>query len=104
MLRALLQQLRAFAAESRATVSVETVLVFPMLAWWYIGAYVFFDAYRSYAYSVRASYTVSDIVSRSRDALQPGFVDGLDGLMNRMVLTSGDPVLRISGVVARNIN
>lgn len=93
------QALRDFIFENRATISVETVLVFPMLAWWYIGAYVFFDAYRSYAYSIRAAYTVSDIISRSRDVLPTGFVNGLDGLHDRMVLTSGNPAVRVSGVL-----
>ena len=98
MLRSLKTRVGWFLGETRATVSVETVLVFPMLAWWYVGAFVFFDAYRSYAASVRSSYVVADIVSRSRDVVQREFLDGLDGLLDRMVLTSGDPAVRVSSV------
>lgn len=99
MLRSLKTRICWFLGETRATVSVETVLVFPMLAWWYIGAYVFFDAYRSYAASVRSSYVVADIVSRSRDVVQREFLDGLDVLLDRMVLTTGDPAVRVSSVL-----
>lgn len=99
MSRRLIAEIRWFLGESRATISVETVLVFPMLAWWYIGAFVFFDAYRSYATSIRTSYVVADIVSRSRDVVQRDFLDGLDVLVDRLALTSGDPVIRVSSVL-----
>lgn len=98
MFRDVLARLQWFFSDARATVSVETVLVFPMLAWWYMGAFVFFDAYRSYNISVKASYVVGDIISRSRDVVQPDFLDGLDGLVDRIVLTSGNPAIRVSGV------
>ena len=98
MIGPVLKRFGSFARDNRGTLAVETALMLPMLAFWYMGTYVFFDAYKSYAKSIKASYTISDIISRERDGIDAAFIDGLDGLFDRMNYSAGDPWIRISRV------
>lgn len=73
---------RHFAKDTRGSLSVETVLVFPMLAWVYAAGFVFFDAFRADTNSVKGSYTVSDILSRQTTPINQADVNGLRQIFN----------------------
>lgn len=46
-LEALSRRLRSFAADARAAISVELVLVVPLLLWAFFATMIFNDAYRA---------------------------------------------------------
>ncbi|MSU88281.1 hypothetical protein GE300_01455 [Rhodobacteraceae bacterium 2CG4] len=52
------------ARDEDGTVSIEFVLTFPLLALWFIGSFVWFDAFRSNSLTAKTAYTLSDIASR----------------------------------------
>jgi Flp pilus assembly protein TadG len=60
----MIEAIRNFIRDTRAAVAFETVLLTPILVWAYIGSFVFFDAYRVYNTSVKATYMVADMLSR----------------------------------------
>ncbi|PZX13727.1 hypothetical protein LX81_03060 [Palleronia aestuarii] len=57
--------IRRFAISERATLSVEAVIILPILFWAYAAMLVFWDTYRSEMLATRTTYTIGDILSRS---------------------------------------
>lgn len=61
MLKAFFNRLRR--SESGST-TVEFMIVMPLIVFWFGGTYTFFHAYSEWTKSVKATYTVADILSR----------------------------------------
>ena len=60
----LLTQLTRFRRDERGSVIAEMVITLPMLIWAYMAMYVYWDAFRMINSVQKASYTISDMVSR----------------------------------------
>ena len=73
----LFTQLRRFRSETRGAAVLEAVIITPVLIWVYVGSFVFFDAFRTYSNSVRATYAVADVISREQNNLTPFDLDGV---------------------------
>lgn len=61
------KRLCAKFTKEEGAVSVEAVLVFPLLIWAITATFVFFDAFKSLHISQKATYTVADMLSREDD-------------------------------------
>ncbi|MEP5760578.1 MAG: hypothetical protein ABJ327_14950 [Litoreibacter sp.] len=61
--------------------AVELVLVVPALFTIYAGSFIFFDAARTDTLAMKATYTVSDILSREEE-VDEDFLDGLKDMMD----------------------
>lgn len=61
-----------FTRDEKGSLVVDTIFMMPLFAWGYFGMIVYWDAYRAENMVQKASYTISDLVSRSQD------VDGID--------------------------
>ena len=75
-----------FRRDESASLSIETVIIFPLLVWVYLGMFTYFDAFRSQSLSDKAAYTIADMVSRETDYITPSYIDTLyelHGLMTR---------------------
>ncbi len=59
-----LASLRSFRSDERASVTIEFVMISPLIMLWILGSYVFFDTYRQATAAAKATYLVGDIVSR----------------------------------------
>lgn len=98
LIKNLISRLKAFAGETRGSVSVEFLLVIPLVFWAYMAAYVFFDGYRQSAVNLKAAYTISDLVSRETDFLTDEYIDSMYSLMQLLTRTSSSVSLRITVV------
>lgn len=67
----------ALLAGEGAAVSVEAVIVMPVLVWAFVATLVFWDGFRASTLTVRAAHVVSDLASRERAALDQGFLDDM---------------------------
>lgn len=85
-----------FRREERAAVSTEFVLILPLLLWWYVGSFAFYDAFRDYNVTVKASYTLGDILSRQTE-IDNDYLDGLESLLEFMTAGTG-AWLRVSSI------
>ena len=85
-----------FRADQAGSVTVEFVLVIPLLFWCFIATYTFFDAYRTKYVNSKASYTIGDQVSRERGFVVPTYVDGLGELQQMLVQSETEARLRVS--------
>ncbi len=90
---------KAFVRSDQAgSVSMETVLVLPLLLWFYVGSFVFFDAYKAYSSNVKAAYTVGDLLSRQTEAVNNTYLDNLTGVFNYMSSQRRNSWLQIAQV------
>lgn len=55
--------------EESGSISVEAILMFPLLVWAYMGMYVFFEGLRESNINLKATYTVADLLSREEDEM-----------------------------------
>ena len=77
--------LRRFIRSEEGSISVETMLILPILVWCYLGTFVFFDAYRSQSTNLKAAYTIGDTLSRETGYITPLYMDSLSALQKFLV-------------------
>ena len=63
--------LRRFLRDESATIMAEAVLVLPFMLWSYLGLFVYWDSFRVMNKVQKASYTISDMISREMVTLLP---------------------------------
>jgi Flp pilus assembly protein TadG len=77
--------LRRFARSEEGSISVEAMLIFPILLWCYLATFVFFDAFRSQSTNLKAAYTIGDTLSRETGYVTPAYLDSLSSLQKFLV-------------------
>ncbi len=86
----------AYAAmRSESGSAVEAVIILPALISIYAGSFVFFDAARTDTLAMKATYTISDILSREEEVDEP-FLEGLTDLVTFLVPMEAAPKIRVS--------
>lgn len=93
-----LRSIRRFWKDESAAIAMETVIITPVLAWCYIASFVFFDAYRTYNSSIKATYAIADIMSRQTNTVLRSDIDGMAGIFDHLVRNNGDVRLRVSQI------
>ncbi len=87
-----------FSREDKGTMTVETVLIMPILMWWVAASLMFFDAYKARNVNLKAAYTMSDMLTRemmldedeSVIPIDESYINGLHNVFN--YLTAGHGV------------
>ncbi|MCU4653186.1 hypothetical protein N8I71_10105 [Roseibacterium sp. SDUM158016] len=100
----MIQSLRNFIHDTRAAVAFETVLLTPLLVWAYVGSFVFFDAYRVYNTSVKATYMVADMLSRQTNMVFGHDISGMANVIDTIIRGSGDVQMRATQIAMINGN
>ena len=77
--------LHRFARDEKGSLVVEAVMVLPALIWAYAGLFAYWDAYRSINTVQKASYTISDLISRSQTSVNDAYLGGMRTAMNTML-------------------
>ena len=88
---------RNFKEDETASLTVEFVLILPVLVTWFIGSIVFFDAFNSKATAQRTAHTLADIMSRQTDT-NNAFIDTLLLVQNRMLPREDVGTVRVSSL------
>lgn len=87
---------RRFHHDETGSITVESMLILPILIWCYLGTFVFFDGYRAQSINVKAAYTIGDTLSRETGYITPEYMDALFTLQQFLVDTIEPVQLRIS--------
>lgn len=90
------QKMLHFLKETQASMSVEAVLVFPLLWTVLLASWVFFDAYRAKNINIKAAYTVSDLLSREIDVIDADYLEGLNDILSYLVGKDDGTWLRVT--------
>ena len=93
-----MQRLRRFARDTRGSLTVEALIMFPLLFWALLSMLVFFDAYRQSSLNVKAAYTISDMLSREVEPITPAYLDGARNLFNELARTATPSRMRVTVV------
>ena len=97
---------RLFSAlrKEDGSISVESMLMLPLLIWCFLGAYVFYDAYRAQFINAKASYTIGDILSRETNYVTPEYMDSVFDLQQFLVARTTPVRLRVSVITYDEAN
>lgn len=85
------QKTRGLLRSEEGSVSVEAILMLPLIIWCFLGTYVFYDAYRAQFVNTKAGYTIGDIISRETAYITPEYMDSLYDLQ-RFLVDRQDPI------------
>lgn len=90
--------LQRFRDDMRGSLSVEAVLILPVLMWAYLASLVWFDAFRTDNTNVKAAYAISDALSRQTAVVTPEDLDGLRDLFAFLSNARNAAEVRISSL------
>ncbi len=77
------------------SVTIEAIIMLPILAAFYCATFVWFDAYRQKTLVMKASYAVSDVLSRQEEVDEP-YLDNMRDVLDYMIPSNAAPKMRIS--------
>lgn len=88
---------KKFARSTDGNTSVEAVIVFPALAVIFAASWVYFDVMRQQSISIKANYTIGDIISRETEMLDDAYIDNARNLLFHLTKSNGTDVdLRVT--------
>jgi hypothetical protein len=99
-----LRRFHSVLRKEDGSISVESMLMLPLLIWCFLGAYVFYDAYRAQFINAKASYTIGDILSRETNYITPEYMDSVFDLQQFLVARTTPVRLRISVITYDEAN
>lgn len=94
----LCRKLRLFLHQEKGSYAIETVLVIPILLWGMLATYTFVDGYRMQALNLRATYTISDLLTRQWDPVDEEFMIGLRRYHEFLTNNAHDTKMRVTVV------
>lgn len=93
-----LSEIRRNLRDETGSFSVEAVLMFPMLVWAFMGLYVFFEGLRESNINLKATYTISDLLSRETDEIDQDYLDGVNSVYAWLSRSANPVSLRVTVV------
>lgn len=88
---------KRFRGREDGSLSIEAVLVIPILVWAIIATLVFFDAFKTLNVSQKATYTVADMLSREAEVDQD-MMTTMHEVFDFLAHSPGDNALRVTVV------
>lgn len=85
------------ARNEEGAISVEFVIILPLLLSWYVGSFAFFDGFRDYNVATKAGYTIGDILSRQTE-IDNDYLDGMEALLEQLTWADDAVYIRVSSV------
>ncbi len=89
-------RLARFRRSERGSMSVEAVLIFPILLWAYAAMFIYWDAYKTKNLNLKATYTLADLISRERWPITENFVDGMNEVYEFLIRRNEGNDIRVS--------
>src|SRR6056297_172505 len=96
------KRLSQFRDDTRGTVTVEAVIIVPILFWAVSATWEFFELYRFKSVREKASYVVVDMISREQNGVDTAYLDNTLKLYDEVVRQSGNNQLRVSSILFRD--
>lgn len=90
--------IKKFWQREDASVAMEAVIVMPILTWVFIASFVFFDAFRVYNTSIKATYSVADVMSRRTTTIASTDIEGLAEVFQFLTRNTAGSALRITQI------
>ena len=88
--------INAFSRREDGSLSVEAVLILPILIWAMVATLVMWDAFKTLNVSQKATYTVADMISREEVEISDNYLTSLLEIYGFLANSAGDNALRVS--------
>ena len=95
---------RRFLRDEEAAIIAETVIILPLLLWAYIGLFVYWDCFRSLNTVQKATYTVSDMLSRAQTGISSGYITGLERVVEYLIDHDQAATMRVTSISWNHVN
>lgn len=76
---------RRFGQREDGVMAAEVILTFPVFAFCIIGLYTYWDAFKSLNTAQKASYAISDMITREGRPVNEAYLEGLHDVLQYMV-------------------
>ncbi len=96
--RSILGFFARFFHKQEGVVSIEAIIVFPLLFWSMWTAYTYFDGYRQGARNLKAAFAIADILSREKSDVNAQYITSMYELQQFMIADRSAVSMRISFV------
>ncbi len=91
-------KLARFFSREEGTTTVEFMIAMPLIVFWVAGSFTFFNAFAEYTKSVKATYTIADILSRQTE-VDDDYIDSMNRLFaNFMRESTNDVWIRVTSI------
>lgn len=90
--------LRRFRRDEHASLSVEAVLITPLLFWALAASFTYFDLFRERSLAIKGNYAVSDLISRESRILDMTYLNGTRDVYRYLTGASSGVWLRLTVV------
>lgn len=102
-MRRILKPIARFRRAETGALSVEAVIIFPLLVWVYTAMFVFWDAYKTENINLKSAYTVADMISREQRPIDAAYLAGARTIFEFLNPGDTNQQLRVS-VVSMNVD
>ena len=92
----LTHRLRAFRDREDGLILTEFLILLPLLVWAFLALFVYWDAFRTINQAQKASYAISDLISRQKE-VDTNLVDGMRNVMQYLT-SETDVKVRVTSV------
>ena len=93
-----MHRIRRFIRSEDASVAIEAVIIMPILAWVFVASFVFFDAFRVYNTSIKATYAVADVLSRRTSQISSTDIEGLADVFQFLTRNTAGSSIRVTQI------
>ena len=94
----MISKIRSFLRDTSGAVAFEAVIITPILAWCFVGSFIFFDAFRTYSASLKATYAVADVLSRQTTTIFASDVEGLSDIFEHIARNPNGGSIRVTQI------
>ncbi|TVP70697.1 MAG: hypothetical protein EA339_12340 [Rhodobacteraceae bacterium] len=91
-------RLLQFREDHRGSMTIELIIVIPILLWAYLATIIFFDAFRARTEAQSAALNVADLISRQTDTITVDYLEGLNDVYDVLTFRTRQTRLRISSI------
>ena len=97
-MRRVIKALRRFRRDTSGAVSAETVIVLPLLAWALMASFVYWDVFRTRNVHMKATYAVTDMLTREMTAVNTAYINGMNSVYRYMMQTDEPTWIRVTSI------
>ncbi len=90
--------MRKFARQDEGSVSIEAMILMPMVIWVFAAMFSIFDTYKEYSLSQKAAYTIGDMISRETVPIDTEYLDGAQDLLDYITNSQDQSALRVTSL------
>ena len=95
-MRALQRAIGRFFRHEDGSFVVESVLVLPMLFWAHLGLFAYWNVYATTNTVQKATYTISDLITRQQVSVDDAYLNGLRNVMSYLVESPTTPKILVT--------